>query len=261
MSVDDEWDKIHIGLPKQSNDPIPAEGIWLSDAFDHVFRSTTPNWQDLYNKHCVAFEDESWDTTDGMHPDLNSWYTARGKAELIFRKALENGDLVTYIHDMRTGQKLQFAPGAWQLSDSYANWYVPRGINSNYVGDAETPGPTGTIIDGAYRPVFLLRAQFEDWFRRQGWTRSTNATIDETLSHTGAQGRPSSRKIVERELDRRLEAGEFKNIKLKIREIAEILSDWLTRNYPYHPKMTAKAIANAFSKKLRLAANSQKAPK
>jgi hypothetical protein len=261
MSVDDEWDKVRIGLPKQSKDPIPAEGIWLSDAFDLVFKSKTPNWQDLYNKHCVAFEDESWDIADGMHPDLNSWYTARGKAERIFRTALENGDLIAYIHDLRTGETLQLAPEAWQLPDSYANWYVPRGINSNYVGDAETPGPTGTIIDGAYRPVFLLRAQFEDWFRRQGLTRSTDATIDETLSHTGGQGRPSSRKIVELKLDRRLQAGEFKNTKLKIGEIAKLLSGWLTHNYRYHPKMTAKAIENVFREKIRLIVNSQKTPK
>jgi hypothetical protein len=72
---------------------------------------------------------------------------------------------------------------------------------------------------------------------------------------------PSSRKIVERELDRRLVADEFQNTELNIREIAEILSHWLTRNYPYHAKMTAKTIENVFREKLRLIVNSQKAPK
>ena len=165
---DDEWGDgtghHHVSMP--SDDPIPANGIWLDAAFDLLFKSKVPNWRELY-------EEIDWERLGENNRDLDKWSAARAEAEHIFRTALMNGDLISYVRDGRTGEALQLAPTGWETPD----WYIPRGIHSSHVDDFMTPGPTGTVIDGARRPVFLIRAKFEEWFRHQGFTGSPNASL------------------------------------------------------------------------------------
>lgn len=164
---DDEWgDRTgHHHVPMPSDDPIPANGIWLDAAFDLLFKSKVPNWRELY-------EEIDWERLGENNRDLDKWSAARAEAEHIFRTALMNGDLISYVRDGRTGETLQLAPTGWETPD----WYIPRGIHSSHVDDFMTPGPTGTVIDGARRPVFLIRTKFEEWFRHQGFMGSPNAS-------------------------------------------------------------------------------------
>ena len=44
--------------------------------------------------------------------------------------------------------------------------YIPPGIWTDYIipGDYEAPGPNGTFIRGALRPVFFMQDKFDAWF-------------------------------------------------------------------------------------------------
>jgi hypothetical protein len=50
-------------------------------------------------------------------------------------------------------------PGTWDD-------YIPPGIWTDYIdGDYEAPGPDGTLIHGALRPVFFIQSEFEAWLK------------------------------------------------------------------------------------------------
>jgi hypothetical protein len=70
------------------------------------------------------------------------------------------------LRDPDTGDILQLGSNGWLSSD----WtdYIPCGIWTDYIvpDDDEAPGPNGTFIRGALRPVFFMRDEFEAWFKR-----------------------------------------------------------------------------------------------
>jgi hypothetical protein len=85
---------------------------------------------------------------------------------------------------------------------------------------------------------------------RQGQSASVEARLD----RTGAPGRPTSRSLVEREFERRRDAGE--TLETLIAE-ARALSAWLGKEYPHYAQMTEKTIANC----IRVSYRAQKATK
>ena len=72
------------------------------------------------------------------------------------------------MRDPETGDILRLTPIGW-IPDE---WLMPGGIIQTGIfndhvcpGDPETPGPPGTELRGALRPVFFLRDEFEAWLK------------------------------------------------------------------------------------------------
>jgi hypothetical protein len=46
--------------------------------------------------------------------------------------------------------------------------YIPMAIWSNFIsGDYISPGPSGTLLDGLLRPVFLFRSEYAEWLSKK----------------------------------------------------------------------------------------------
>jgi hypothetical protein len=121
--------------------------------------------------------------------------------------------------------------------------------------DAWTPSSAWPVT------VWMRRADCASWFTGQQITAPetwdlTNSSIQDEdrfdLARSGAPGRPTSRSLVEEELNRRIRAlpGEGRLGKT-ITEVAQSLSEWLRVNYPTLPCATPKTIQNALGKEIR----------
>jgi hypothetical protein len=86
-----------------------------------------------------------------------------------------------------------------------------------------------------------------------GPARGAEALSTESLTHSGAPGRPTSRHLVEQELARRIAGHELVGPSIKAE--AERLETWLKASHPSLPHMSAKTIGNSFRSKIRDAEN------
>jgi hypothetical protein len=118
-------------------------------------------------------------------------------------------------------------------------------------------------VDQEYRDVVLNRTQFLEAIKLQrpspqaegaaiGNTGAIqrNVRMNEPIA-TGAPGRPTSMHLVERELDRRIAAGDSWPNKTSA---AQELSDWLRLNHKYAPQLTPKTIRNKLGSKIPISA-------
>jgi hypothetical protein len=161
--------------PPFARDPIPAKAIRLGDAFERVAEAVSKN-----PKILEALEEQDIDCSPVAQ--VPERFKAAVTAEVLLRAHLTYGEflygqnLYTYIRDPKTGESLQLDPGGWtpqSRSSKPFNTEPPRyicgGMIGNYVVDpyGETfCGPEGTLLHGAYRPVFLWRDEFERWFQK-----------------------------------------------------------------------------------------------
>jgi hypothetical protein len=100
------------------------------------------------------------------------------RAHLTYGELLNGEILYTYIRDPMTGEILQLDPAGWTpRARSSTPLTVPDSryfeIHAGDLGDHVVdpydevyPGPEGTLLHGAYRPVFFWRNEFERWFKR-----------------------------------------------------------------------------------------------
>jgi hypothetical protein len=180
----------------QARDAIPKEAIWLTDAYEWVasLASNHPenlpkfdgDWSEALRKSKeLERKIQDPEVYDG---ELEGEWHRRKEANLILRLGIEAKELVAYVRDPLTGEILQLSSDDWIPSD----WddYIPSGIWSDYIipDDYEAPGPNGTLIRGALRPVFFMLSEFEVWFKQTlGGTKpaaKTNVPIrDPVLAH------------------------------------------------------------------------------
>jgi hypothetical protein len=66
---------------------------------------------------------------------------------------------------------------------------------------------------------------------------------------TGAPGRPTSRQLVETEMERRAETGEM--ITTSVAKEAAALADWLKCTHPRAPRLSTKTLQNTIAEKWR----------
>lgn len=128
----------------ESSDPIPADGIYLLDAFEHVYRAMNPNWQELESRLVASEEtDEAFIEIDSAQLMANKWLRSR----------IGDGSIVAFVRDPLAGTSLQLSRDGWDGVGCSQS-----GITSNFVGpeDLFDPGPNAEI-DGVRRPVFFLR--------------------------------------------------------------------------------------------------------
>jgi hypothetical protein len=139
---------------------IPKGAIRLSEAFERLYRSLTPEWNDLAER-CARWDEASLypqEEVDLGEDPYRIVVIATDRAEMTFRHALRDGELRAYIHNIRTGIDLELDPREWLKSGEQV------GINFDYTG-LQMPGPD-CALDGMRQPIFLFREQFDQWMAR-----------------------------------------------------------------------------------------------
>jgi hypothetical protein len=171
-------------LPR-SDDPLPANTIRFSEAFELFYQSTEPRWQEI-DARIVATSDRLNEappepvelTADGRLPFLgtgtltdrhrlaiakaeaiSAWVAAHSDAWTRWRAHLAAGDFDPRIRDPRTGEALCPDRAGWNCNPGLG----PRGwVVEDFVcpDDPWQPGPMAAI-DGFLRPLFFFRDVFE----------------------------------------------------------------------------------------------------
>src|ERR1700737_3918303 len=158
-----------------AKDAIPKEAISLTDAYgcvvslvsDHpeLLPKFDEEWSEVLRKSReeegkIGHDPETFDK------ELEEEWHRRKEANLFLRLEIEAKELVACTRDPETGDILQLRSDDWLPID----WddYIPPGIWTDYIipDDYEAPGPNGTLIRGALRPVFFMRDEFEAWFKK-----------------------------------------------------------------------------------------------
>jgi hypothetical protein len=147
----------------ESNDPIPAEGIYLLDAFEYLFRAMNPNWRELEDRcNEPAIEVTlDIDSNEEMNRHLQDeafleYDLAQLSANKWLRSHIGDGSITAFIRDPSNDKSLQLSRQGWENVG-----FDQSGISSNFVSpdDLLNPGPDAEI-NGSHRPVFLLRDEF-----------------------------------------------------------------------------------------------------
>jgi hypothetical protein len=85
---------------------------------------------------------------------------------VFFRARLYAGELLAYIRDPESGEILQLDPFDWQpISKApFKPITIPAGLEDFADNEDSCVHNPNTLIRGAYRPVFLWKRDFEQWF-------------------------------------------------------------------------------------------------
>jgi hypothetical protein len=172
-----QWRRTLAKRPKFADDPIPIKAIRLSAAFERVVEAFSKNPK-------VVEKLEEQDIDCSPIAKAGDRWKSQVAADVLLRAHLTYGELLngeilyTYIRDPQTGEILQLDPGGWTprgrspkpfgIKDS-PYFEMSAGIPGDHVIDPYDeifPGPVGTLLHGAYRPVFFWRDEFERWFQK-----------------------------------------------------------------------------------------------
>lgn len=85
---------------------------------------------------------------------------------MFFRMALRKGKLTAYVRDPEDGEILQLDALDWGLGGRLLLLESSYAFEDDFLDDAPFSGNPKTIIRGAYRPVFLIRKDFEGWLKK-----------------------------------------------------------------------------------------------
>jgi hypothetical protein len=182
---------------KLAKDPIPEKAIRLTEVYQRVFDALLAN-PAIINPLLEEYEmDWKKDLEKIEKPwKLRAAANAFFRCHLIWGEMIYGENLYALVRDPDAGLMLQLDPQGWgrlapplpslgQSSDyeliRQRSDYEPIlfGIDSDHVMDPYDPyyeyepGPEGTYIGGAYRPVFFWRDEFERWFQKTFGTYSS----------------------------------------------------------------------------------------
>jgi hypothetical protein len=129
---------------------IPRKRIWLSHAYEHIFRAITLDWEKLENDAEEKLGRDIDPSTPTNADDCQGLDEAHKKAAARFHKVLADGELIALTDDPIKGER-QISPAEWT-----AHGYIPGFIP----GDFALPG--GRIWD----PVYFDLDDFERWLER-----------------------------------------------------------------------------------------------
>jgi hypothetical protein len=140
-----------------ANDPIPPDAIFLTDAFEFVFRAMNPAWQNLEarcEEPIAALPTDTVISEEQKRPDeaFIQYDRAQLKANEWIRNQISGGAITAFISTPTLGKPWQLVREGWEDVG-----VMRSGITSNFVGpdDILNPGPDAEI-DGRRRPVFLF---------------------------------------------------------------------------------------------------------
>jgi hypothetical protein len=207
---------------------IPEGYISLKDAFEHLLNA----WEDgdnlvqAINHASNSGLNSSADDLAAREAQNAAWQAyedAVRRIEQIVREAIVSGQLSAMIVDEY---------GRISKLDDRERWseiaLFPLGMET-VPEPVINPGP---VTEG--RPAFFQTAAFEEWM----------STVKHSVDpfHTGMPGKPTARHAVAAEHQRRLDAG---LARLKVKNEAEELKNWLMLTYPSAPSMAVSTIENA----------------
>ena len=156
-----------------AEDAIPKDGISLTDAyasvadflFDH--HELRPQFNEEWSEALLKSREleRKCADKDVFDKKLEEETQLGREANLFLRLQIEEKRLIACTRDPETGDILQLNSNGWTAS----SWdeYIPYNIWIDHVmpDDHDAPGPSGTMICGALRPVFFLRGEFDVWFK------------------------------------------------------------------------------------------------
>jgi hypothetical protein len=211
----------------EGQDPIPKNAILLTDAYEQLVDLVVENpdrlpvfdefWSEALQKSRESELDAGHDP-DAFDEDLEEYWHRRAEANLFLRLEIEAQRLVACIRDPLTADILRLRARDWIP----ANWdeYIPAGIWSDHIDELnyEAPGPDGSRIHGASRPVFFVRDEFDIWLK-------------DRLQHLSIQSQVTAKRSIDAVKEAivaiwgsSIPAG----VRAKVRE--RMINDWLVEN-------------------------------
>jgi hypothetical protein len=164
-----------LGSGKRSNDPIPNKAIRLSEAFEQLRRGLSANPEivetldPVLNEYLVKNR-ETEEKRDKWKSKPTQALIALHRvkeAVLFFRATLSSGELIAYVRDPDNGELLQLDSIDWSpVGGRLLLLEPPYAFEDDFLDDAPFTGNPRTFIRGAYRPVFLIRKDFERWLNK-----------------------------------------------------------------------------------------------
>lgn len=146
---------------------IPQNAIVLSVAFRRIADFVTANphislkVEDAWTE--MARETLKEELHQGLlQKDWETFYFREKELNIFFRKQLDDGKLTAYVRHPTSGEILQMPSWDW-LQSILRSGQIPTGIYNDTF--ALEPGPSSEI-DGRFRTIFFLKAEFDDWFIR-----------------------------------------------------------------------------------------------
>jgi hypothetical protein len=222
-----------------AEDSIPKEAISLTDAYECVVGlvikhpELLPKFDEDWSEALLKSREEErkiQDDPEVFDKELEQEWHQRKEANLFLRLEIEAKRLVACTRDPEIGQTLQLRSDDWIPS----GWddYIPPGIWTDYIipDDYEAPGPNGTLIRGALRPVFFMRDEFEAWLKKTFGATESIATISKPNEKTENLKRDRAhRKEAVKEAVRAIWGKNVPNgLPAKIRD--QTINEWLTEN-------------------------------
>jgi hypothetical protein len=157
-----------------SLDAIPKNAVWLTEAYGYVVDSIVdlaefaPASLEFWQEELAAsraLEQEVGHDPEAFDGEIEHLWHRRKEANLFLREALNDSALTACVRDPDTGQTLRLASTNWTSTCWSDNGYVPPGIWSDFLDprDSDLPGPSGSMLRGSLRPVFIVKEEFELW--------------------------------------------------------------------------------------------------
>lgn len=186
---------------RESNDLIPRGMLRLSRALGEIEsaivnrRMVLPKFDDesiLLLRQSKEEEDQVEHDPAAYAELADEWHFGK-VLNLFLRQQLEAGELAAYVRDP-SGVVLQLGTDGWIPEEWWDSGYVPPAIWTDFIeeGSYEAPGPKGTYIRSALRPVFFDKREFANWLAR----------FEPTASAKGRRGRTAgSGSYVKAEMD------------------------------------------------------------
>lgn len=170
----------------RAHDALPVGAILLSAAYELVLDAVLenpnalPEFEEDWSKaleESKKYEEEHQDPSE-FDAELAAFWHEKKRANLFFRMCLDERQLAALVLDPRTGRALELIPPGW-VSDKW-DTYIPSGIWDEYIDceNYDSPGPEGSVIDGAVRHVFFDKDDFKKWFAKYFPSVMTQASSD-----------------------------------------------------------------------------------
>jgi hypothetical protein len=159
---------------QSTQDAIPKGAVWLTEAYEYLasYMNKNPDllpdfpgerWSETLNR---STEDDLKANGESVSKDEFEDWRQRRRANLLMRTAIAQCELIACVLHPRSAMVLQLHRGGW-INDEWLE-YIPWGIWSDFIyGDWESPGPSGTLLDGVLRPVFFFRDEYIGWLTQK----------------------------------------------------------------------------------------------
>jgi hypothetical protein len=159
---------------REAQDAIPKNGILVTDAYEELvaelrdYPERLPEFDEHWSEWLAASreaEKKLGHDPEAFDEDLERYWHLRKEANLFLRLEIEAQRLIPCVRDPQNGDILKLRANDWIP----AEWdeYIPSGIWSDHIEgrDSDAPGPQGSLLHGALRPVFFLQDEFDTWKR------------------------------------------------------------------------------------------------